>query len=227
MGWHAASRSIITGQCYNWISTLSEAPPRGQFLRHGWPLGLVVLCVVLLSAAGDSARYALRYERTAIAAGEYWRLLTGHLVHGSWRHALLNLVGLWLLAGLFRRTYSAMQWTVIAIASLLAIDAGFWWLEPRLQWYVGLSGVLHGVLAAGAVAWWRVESRRFALALTFIVIGKLIWEQWQGALPLSGDLPVIVDAHLYGAIGGSVAAASLQLLRKLRADRHVDVSPAP
>lgn len=226
MGSHAASRSIITGQCYNWISTLSEAPPRGQFLRHGWPFGLVVLCVVLLSAAGDSARQALRYERAAIAAGEYWRLLTGHVVHGNWQHALLNLAGLWLLASLFRRTYSALQWTAIVAVSLLAIDAGFWWLEPRLEWYVGLSGVLHGILAAGAVAWWRVESRPFALALTLIVIGKLIWEQWQGALPLSGDLPVIVDAHLYGAIGGGVVAAILQLMHKRCAGR-ASVSPAP
>ena len=80
-------------------------------------------------------------------------------------------------------------------------------LEPQLEWYVGLSGVLHGALAAGAIGWWRHESKPLALALTAVLVGKLAWEQWQGALPLSGDMPVVVDAHLYGAIGGALAGA--------------------
>lgn len=185
-----------------------------------------MLAVVLLSSAGDSARFALRYERGAIAAGEYWRLFTGHLVHGGWQHTALNLGGVALLAALFRRTYSAGQWCAVAAASLFAIDAGFWWLEPQLRWYVGMSGVLHGVLAAGAVAWWRVESRSTALALSAILIGKLAWEQWRGALPLSGEMPVIVDAHLYGAIGGGVLALLLQLSRKSRLRRGSDASLA-
>jgi len=39
----------------------------------------------------------------------------------------------------------------------------------------------------------------------------LIWEQREGALPLSGSLNVIVNAHLYGAAGGLIAAAMLQI----------------
>ena len=50
-----------------------------------------------------------------------------------------------------------------------------------------------------------------ALALTLLLVGKLAWEQWHGALPLSGDMPVVVDAHLYGAIGGALAGAVLAL----------------
>jgi hypothetical protein len=30
-------------------------------------------------------------------------------------------------------------------------------------------------------------------------------------LPLSGDMPVVVDAHLYGAIGGALAGALLAM----------------
>jgi hypothetical protein len=108
---------------------------------------------------------------------------------------------------------------VIALFSLLAIDAGFVFYEPQLLWYVGLSGVLHGALAAGAVAWWRHESRLLALVLSVIFIGKLVWEQWHGALPLSGDLPVVVNAHLYGALGGALAG----LLLWLQAHRQVAV----
>jgi rhomboid family GlyGly-CTERM serine protease len=176
-----------------------------------WLLGLVLLTVVLLSLSGESGRLALRYEREAVLQGEYWRLLTGHLVHGSTRHLILNAAGLALIAALFPRDYSWRAWLLIGLLSLLAIDLGFVFYEPQLLWYVGLSGVLHGALAAGAIAWWRHEPKLLALVLSAILVGKLAWEQWHGALPLSGDLPVVVDAHLYGALGGALAGFMLWL----------------
>lgn len=163
-----------------------------------------------LSLGGEPLREMLRYERVAVLEHhEYWRLLTAHLVHGSWQHTWLNLAGLLLLSMLFRATYRCWQWALITLIAALSIDLGLMYLMPQLLWYVGLSGVLHGILAAGAVAWWRIESTAMATALTCILIGKLSWEQWQGALPLSGDLPVIVNAHLYGAVGGLVIALML------------------
>jgi rhomboid family GlyGly-CTERM serine protease len=174
-------------------------------------LGLLALALVLLSLLGESGRLALQYEREAVLQGEYWRLLTGHWVHGSWLHLLLNGAGLGLVASLFSRDYSAPAWLLIALFSMVAIDLGFVFYEPQLAWYVGLSGVLHGALAAGAVAWWRNESKLLALLLSVIFTGKLAWEQWHGALPLSGALPVVVDAHLYGAIGGLIAGLILWL----------------
>ncbi|MGH8185822.1 MAG: rhombosortase [Steroidobacteraceae bacterium] len=170
--------------------------------------------LVLLSLGGESWREALRYERAAVLRGEYWRLLTGHLVHGTTQHLVLNALGLGVIAALFPREFSLRGWLVVAVLSMAVIDLGFVLWEPQLEWYVGLSGVLHGLLAAGAIAWWRHESKGFALALSAILIAKLAWEQWRGALPLSGDMPVIVDAHLYGAIGGALAAAVLWAFRR-------------
>lgn len=181
---------------------------RGQAI---WLLGLICGASVLLAFGGETARLALRYERVAILGGEYWRLITGHLVHGSTAHLLLNMVGLGLIAGLFPRDYSLGQWLFIGVASVAAIDAGFVLFEPQLDWYVGLSGVLHGALAAGAVGWWRHETKPLAAVLSAILAGKLAWEQHFGALPLSGDMPVIVNAHLYGAVGGSLAAVAIWL----------------
>ena len=178
-----------------------------------WVLGVIVCAVVLLAFGGEPVRSVWRYERSAVLdSGEYWRLVTAHFVHGSLLHATLNSAGLLLMAALFPRHYSPAAWIIIGISSGAAIDAGFVWNEPQLEWYVGLSGVLHGVLAAGVIAWWRNETKALALALTVIVVGKLAWEQTSGALPLSGDMPVIVDAHLYGAIGGAIAAAILQVI---------------
>lgn len=181
--------------------------------QASWFLGLLAAVLVLSWVGDEPLRHALRYERTAVLQGEYWRLLTGHFVHGTTAHLVLNLAGLTIVAVLFARDYSLGEWLLILLLSIATIDAGFVFYEPQLDWYVGFSGVLHGALAAGAIAWLRHESRHLALALSLILVGKLAWEQWQGALPFSGDMPVIVDAHLYGAIGGALAAGILWLRR--------------
>jgi rhomboid family GlyGly-CTERM serine protease len=173
--------------------------------RGWWLLGLVLSGLVLLSLLGESGRQLLRYEREAVLQGEYWRLITGHLVHGTAQHLMLNVAGLILVAALFQDDYSWRAYLLIALFSLVAIDIDFVFYEPQLAWYVGLSGVLHGILAGGAVAWWRHESKQLALALSAILLGKLAWEYWHGALPLGSGLAVVVEAHRYGALGGALA----------------------
>jgi rhomboid family GlyGly-CTERM serine protease len=181
-----------------------------------WLVGLIGAAVVLLAIGGAKVERALRYERAAVLEdGEYWRLLTAHLVHLSAYHLVLNLAGLVLVAVLFPRLFSPGAWLAVGLVSAAAIDLGFLWNEPELEWYVGLSGVLHGILAAGAVAWWRRESKLFAFLLSAILVGKLVWEQGAGDLPTAGTMPVVVDAHLYGAIGGAIAALGLELSRRM------------
>lgn len=182
-------------------------------------IGLLWLGLVLLSLLGEGGRLLLRYEREAVLQGEYWRLITAHLVHGNTRHLLLNAAAVALIAALFQQDYSWRGWLLIALLSALAIDVAFVFWEPQIAWYVGLSGVLHGALAAGAVSWWQYQPKRLALGLTAILIGKLSWEYWQGALPMAGDLAVVVEAHRYGALGGALAGFILWL----HADRQVAV----
>jgi rhomboid family GlyGly-CTERM serine protease len=196
------------------MSIASDAPAMHSAITRRqarWFLGLLIAALVLPSLGGESWRSSLQYQRDAVLGGEYWRLVTGHLVHGGTWHLLLNGAGLALIAALFPRDYSLPGWLLIGLLSVVFIDVGFVFCEPQLQWYVGFSGVLHGALAAGALAWWRSESRGLALTLSAFLVGKLLWEQFHGALPLSGDLPVVVDAHLYGALGGGAAAGILWL----------------
>jgi hypothetical protein len=42
-----------------------------------------------------------------------------------------------------------------------------------------------------------------------LLVLKIAYEQFFGALPLSGSDPVLVDAHLYGVLGGAAVAACL------------------
>src|SRR6185503_7072600 len=140
---------------------------------------------------GDHAAQVLRYERAAVLSGEAWRLLTGHLVHADLSHLLWNVLGLVLVFVLFAGEYSPGEWIAVMLASTAAIDLGFLAFEPQIEWYVGLSGVLHGFMTAGLVAWLRV--RRDPLTVT----------------AESLTVPVIHEAHSYGAIGGALCAMVL------------------
>jgi rhomboid family GlyGly-CTERM serine protease len=177
--------------------------------RLGLILLIACLLLVLPSLWGEAGRLALRYDRAPLAEGQLWRLLTAHAVHLNLRHALVNALGLALMWALFARDYGPRQWLVVVLAATAAIDAGLWFRDSTVQWYVGSSGVLHGVMAAGTLAHLRRrEWEGWILAL--ILIGKLAYEQRVGPLPLSGTADVVVDAHLYGVLGGLAAALALK-----------------
>ncbi len=161
---------------------------------------------------GHALRDVWRYDRARIAAGEGWRLVTAHLVHLDEQHALLNAAGLLLLGLLFAGVARLRYWLIAAALSIVVIDAGFWWHETALAWYVGASGVLHGLMAAGTVALLR-RREAIALATAVIFVGKLVWEQAVGPLPFETHGSVIVAAHAWGALGGA-AAACLPAVRR-------------
>lgn len=174
--------------------------------------------LVAMQGISHSVAGALPYDRAAIVAdGEYTRLLTGHLVHHDLAHLGWNLAGLALVAWLFAREFTLRGWIAILVASTAAVDLGFLVFEPQLAWYVGFSGVLHGLMAAGLCAWlWRAPDALTALVAVLFAC-KLAWEHGMGPLPFTAStlaLPVIHEAHTYGAIGGVVTALWLLARRR-------------
>ena len=168
---------------------------------------LLAVLALLAAAGGEGARLLLRYERGRIAAGEVWRLATGHIVHLGNSHLVLNLAGLALVAYLVGPALDLRRWLLAILTSAAAISGAFWVFEPRLDWYVGLSGVLHGLLAAGVVAGWDTRHAESWL-LAAVLVAKLAWEQLAGPLPGSEAAaggPVVTVAHLYGTLGGGLA----------------------
>jgi rhomboid family GlyGly-CTERM serine protease len=181
-------------------------PPINIIFQYALPL-IIALLVMGLALGGESATLLLRFERINIENGEIWRLLTANFVHLGWSHALLNIAGLVLIWLLFGQRLSQTGWLIILISSLLGTTLGLLLFNPTLSWYVGLSGALHGLFIAGCVAEIKLKYR-FGIVLLVILVGKILWEQFQGPLPGTSDAaggPVIVDAHLYGALAGFAA----------------------
>jgi rhomboid family GlyGly-CTERM serine protease len=173
---------------------------RGRWL---WLL-LILLVLDAVLGLGDNIGGVLRYDRSAIAAGGWWRLLTAHTVHLDAHHLILNELGLVLMWSLFAQDYDPVEWCVIVLSGALAISSGLWWLSPRVAWYVGASGVLHSIMAAGCAKHLaeRAWDRWILLACLCV---KLAYEQLRG----QETAMVVVDAHLYGAIAGFAVGAAL------------------
>jgi len=178
--------------------------------RWLWLL-LILLVLGLVLGLGDSSSALLRYDRSAIAAGGWWRLLTAHIVHLDAHHLMLNGLGLVLMWSLFASDFDAVEWCVIVFAGALGISSGLWWLSPRVAWYVGASGVLHSVMAAGT-AKHLIDRAWDRWILIVFLSGKLAYEQLGGHEPPL----VVVDAHLYGALCGFAAGAALAGLHSRR-----------
>ncbi|MDH4274419.1 MAG: rhombosortase [Gammaproteobacteria bacterium] len=175
-----------------------------QWLRPHYALLSVMLVCCVIQWVGDIAIVYLRFDRAAITDGEVWRLLSANFVHGTWTHLTMNLAALGMVSVLFSRQISAFRWlTSLGVASVW-IGVGIWHNQADVEYYVGFSGVLHGLFIIGGL----VHSRRQpfeGLGFVAIIAAKLVWEQLAGALPGSEEWaggPVLVDAHLYGALAG-------------------------
>jgi len=180
-------------------------------------LAILVVCIVL-AAGGDEARELGRYQRDAVENGEYWRLVSGHLVHLGLGHLWPNLLALVIIGALFDGVLRNADWWRLSLVSAAAIDLGLYWLEPDVLWYVGLSGVLHGVVAAGALAL-ALERQALGFVLLAGLGAKLAFEQLAGPVPFTAASvggPVVVAAHLFGAAGGLLMQALTFVVRRRR-----------
>ncbi|MEN8170226.1 MAG: rhombosortase [Pseudomonadota bacterium] len=179
---------------------------------------LLVLVSLVLALMGDDLAELLRYQRNALLSGELWRLFTGHLVHLGWSHLWLNLAGLVLVWVLVGQAFSLRKWWWLIGFSLLGISCGLLWWLPGLAWYVGLSGLLHGMLLAGSLQL-VLRGEREALLMLIIVLTKVVWELWQGPLPGSSEAAggeVVVQAHALGCLSGAIYAGLLRVMEQRR-----------
>ena len=188
-------------------------------MRVSSTIGLSLVVLLVLAAELVLLGDALEYRR-AVAFTEPWRLFTGHFVHLSFVHALLNGVALLLLGRLFGdRLRQAELWTLLAAAPVV-ISLLFWMLMPELHWYRGLSGVLHSIYFAGCVAWTAETTGRARWLPIAALIGgalKVLIEQpWDSSFPTHEWLRVAVvpQAHLIGAIVGTVAGLWIKHFRR-------------
>jgi rhomboid family GlyGly-CTERM serine protease len=178
----------------------------------GAPLALLVTLAALLAALVPGAAEALELERARVAGGELWRLLSGHLVHYSREHLVLDALA-FLALGLACERRAPRRTALALAAAALAIPLAVLTLQPELARYRGLSGLdsaLFGLLL-GLEA--RAGARRAWLAGALLA-AKLGWELASGQAlfvdSVAQDFVPVPLAHALGALLG-LACAFLRL----------------
>jgi len=174
-------------------------------LRATW--GLAAVCVALFAVQwfGGENVYSVGYFTRVLAGdGDWWRIVTGNLLHAGPTHLILNVLGLLAIGSLVERALgSAATVCVMAASGLGAMAASAWWSALPV---VGVSGVVCGLIGALSwlelrfgeelPAWWRVPRR----ALFGVIAGTALLS----LLPF-----IAAAAHAGGFVGGGVAAMVL------------------
>lgn len=158
-----------------------------------WTLGLTVVLVGLnlglfagVPAAFESLIAALQFDRQAILDGQWWRLLTGNLVHWSREHFLLD-VAAFLFVGILYEPKRPRVYPWLLLAAGLAVGAGVLIFRPDMALYRGLSGVDSGqfalALAIEASFAWREPRRWLWIAPAAAIFGaKILYECTTGQM---------------------------------------------
>ncbi len=159
----------------------------------------------------------LQYARPDIEAGQWWRFLTGNLVHLTWRHFAMNMLALVAIFALYPHSLKFNSLFLVFLLSCLSVTLGIWMFSPEIQWYVGLSGALHGLLITLIILDFAAHKHLLNIVLLIAVIAKLAWEGMMGPMPGSESTaggPVVVQAHLYGFLGGLMIAICICIFSK-------------
>jgi rhomboid family GlyGly-CTERM serine protease len=100
---------------------------------------------------------------------------------------------------------------------MLGISLFFLFFYPNLEWYMGLSGLLHGLFVIGAIGEIRKGNMFYLLGLLAITT-KLVIEYFAGPSDFTNQFInalVITNAHFSGAITGGIAASIIICLNEI------------
>lgn len=194
-------------------------------VRPPWfTVGLVAVMIALYTALGPQPDL-LMYDRADIAAGEWWRLVTGHLVHGDLGHLAANVLALVILGGVLESLQRLGIKTLLLLVMFgaIVIDAMLWLKLPGLDRYCGFSGVLNTLFVAAVYRQWRDTRDWLYGALVIGGLGKIAIESGSAGavLPLS-SLPSVTEAHFAGFVAGLVLCC-LTAAWTARGDVAIDV----
>lgn len=126
----------------------------GRDAGRGLVIGLMLaIGVVAMGGLVAQAQAAGCVQRAAVAAGEWWRLLSGPILHGSIIHAGMNLLALLWLGTWAARLLGRAVIAPTLVAGMLAGDLCSMAASPVGS--VGLSGGLMALVGLLGVAAWR------------------------------------------------------------------------
>ena len=175
---------------------------------------ILITCVSIFAAEflfGGVNGFALNFGMipALILQGEWWRLITSTLLHGSILHLLFNMYALYWLGPQLERTLGYLRFGALYFLAALGGSVASYWFSPINTVSVGASGAIFGLITAT------------------IVIGRQLNADVSQLMILLGINVVIgfaqpnIDwrAHFGGALIGAAVAYTFTKGTRLNRDR--------
>ena len=182
-----------------WLVRLNH----GGFRAPWFTFILAALAIAFYFFAG-AASTAWVFDRTAIADGQWWRLITGHLVHSDGEQVIGDVSALIVIGWMLERNHP-LTFIYGIMAGTVAVNLWLWFGMPELERYCGLSGTLHAVLLLLIASLWRETRQPLVMVMAALIVGKVFLELWTNqALITETAWPSVPIVHVAGLCGGVI-----------------------
>jgi membrane associated rhomboid family serine protease len=158
---------------------------------------------------GDEVFFALAQSNEAVAGGQWWRIYTAALLHGSLTHILFNMWALWVVGQQVERGVGTLPFISVYLASAGVGGAAAYYFGGPTDVAVGASGAIFGLF--GVWLSWAVHRRNTAY-------GRAVLNQLAFLLLINAAIPFLFpgiswQAHLGGLFAGWAIAEVWALIQ--------------
>jgi rhomboid family GlyGly-CTERM serine protease len=186
-------------------------------------IGLVAIAIFCVPSAGE----VLQFNRAEIAAGEVWRLATGHLTHWNLEHIQWDLMMFVALGAACEMRDPRRMWLCV-VAAAASVSMLVFSLFPDIEAYRGLSGIDTALFTLLAIDLLRDARQRRIRMLTAVsgglllgFISKTAYEAATGQAffvdQQSAGFQLLVWDHVVAAmVGAAIALADSPVQRRQR-----------
>ena len=170
---------------------------------------ITCISIFVLSLLLGSFALAFGMIPAAIAQGEWWRLLTSTLLHGSILHLLFNMYALYWLGPQLERSLGHIRFAALYVLSALGGSVASYWFSDLRTVSVGASGAIFGLITATIVIG---REMRTEVSQLVVLLGLNV---------VIGFLQPGIDwrAHFGGAVTGAIVAFLYTKGTRLNRDR--------
>ena len=203
------------------VKVLSDAARARAWFTRGIIASIAVPSILVVFKGLDHAVAVASVDRAAILNGEWWRLLSGTYLHGSFYHFTGNMTALFLYGSILESKATHLRLPLVYLLSCLGGSFASIILPPDVQsigasgGVVGVIGYLYlfsrrqeikfppmfrgatasvfvGLFTAGAIGFWYIDNAGHAGgALTGIVLAALTVDAARNFGEHDVELPVV------------------------------------
>ena len=190
-------------------------------LRRFWPTALFLIALIILYFF--HTQFDLSYQRELVEDGQWWRIVSGQLVHNNFAHLLPNMAALalcrlLLIAGCSEREFIFHLFFCTVLTGVLIHI-----LLRSYDYYLGISAVVYGMLFVGAVT--LIRARHYWAWAVLLILALKLMRDYFAPETLAGvaariGVPVAVEAHFVGGLAGAlIMLCRYAMVRALRESR--------